>query len=166
MDKKYDALNIYLAMCYYKLEFFDIALDLVNHYLSIHNDSIIANNLKAAIEYSSTGNDKLAKEIILNLQNFSKNSNIIDDNDLLQHNLAVFDNEPDSKYNKLKIFSNLLDIIPEARQNTRSKTKFNNILFTQRLSKSSPFLNKRHATNNNKGLYIKSSGPLHFRPAR
>ena len=86
MDKKYDALNIYLAMCYYKLEFFDIA-------------------------------DKLAKEIILNLQNFSKNSNIIDDNDLLQHNLAVFDNEPDSKYNKLKIFSNLLDIIPEARQN-------------------------------------------------
>ena len=117
MDKKYDALNIYLAMCYYKLEFFDIALDLVNHYLSIHNDSIIANNLKAAIEYSSTGNDKLAKEIILNLENFSKSSNIIDDNDLLQHNLAVFDNEPDSKYNKLKIFSNLLDIIPEARQN-------------------------------------------------
>ena len=117
MDKKYDALNIYLAMCYYKLEFFDIALDLVNHYLSIHNDSIVANNLKAAIEYSSTGNDKLAKEIILNLQNFSKSSNIIDDNDLLQHNLAVFDNEPDSKYNKLKIFSNLLDIIPEARQN-------------------------------------------------
>ena len=85
--------------------------------LHLHNDSIIANNLKAAIEYSSTGNDKLAKEIILNLQNFSKSSNIIDDNDLLQHNLAVFDNEPDSKYNKLKIFSNLLDIIPEARQN-------------------------------------------------
>ena len=117
MDKKYDALNIYLAMCYYKNEYFDIALDLVNHYLSIHNDSIVANNLKAAIEYSSTGNDKLAKEIILNLENYSKTSNIIDDNDLLQHNLAVFDNEPDSKYNKLKIFSNLLDIIPEARQN-------------------------------------------------
>ena len=117
MDKKYDALNIYLAMCYYKLEYYDIALDLVNHYLSIHNDSIIANNLKASIEYSSTGNDKAAKDIILNLQNLSKSSDIIEDNDLLKHNLAVFDNEPDSKYNKLKIFSNLLDIIPEARQN-------------------------------------------------
>ena len=117
MDKKYDALNIYLAMCYYKLEFYDIALDLVNHYLSIHNDSIVANNLKAAIEYSSTGNDKAAKDIILNLQNLSKSSDIIEDNDLLKHNLAVFDNDPDSKYNKLKIFSNLLDIIPEARQN-------------------------------------------------
>ena len=117
MDKKYDALNIYLAMCYYKLEYYDIALDLVNHYLSIHNDSIVANNLKASIEYSSTGNDKAAKEIILNLQNLFKSSDIIEDNDLLKHNLAVFDNEPDSKYNKLKIFSNLLDIIPEARQN-------------------------------------------------
>ena len=49
--------------------------------------------MKAAIEYSSTGNDKVAKEIILNLQNLSKSSNIIEDNDLLQHNLAVFDNE-------------------------------------------------------------------------
>ena len=68
MDKKYDALNIYLAMAYYKLEFFDIACDLVNHYLSIHPDSIIANNLKAAIEYNSTGNDKAAKEMILNIR--------------------------------------------------------------------------------------------------
>ena len=67
MDKKYDALNLYLAMFYYKLDFFDIALDLVNHYLSIYNDSIVANNLKASIEYSSTGNNKVAKEIILNL---------------------------------------------------------------------------------------------------
>ena len=63
IDKKYDALNIYLAMCYYKLEYYDIALDLVNHYLSIYNDSIIANNLKASIEYSSTGNEKAEKDI-------------------------------------------------------------------------------------------------------
>ena len=28
MDKKFDALNIYLAMCYLKEEYFDIALDL------------------------------------------------------------------------------------------------------------------------------------------
>ena len=117
MDKKYDALDIYLAMCYYKLEFFDIALDLVNHYLSVHQESIIANNLKAAIEYNSTGNDKAAKEILLNLTKISKTSNIIEDNDLLRHNLAVFDNEPNSTSNKLKTFSSLIDIIPEARQN-------------------------------------------------
>ena len=44
MDKKYDAINIYLSMCYYKLEFYDVALDLVNKYLQSHSDSIIGNN--------------------------------------------------------------------------------------------------------------------------
>ena len=119
MDKKYDALNIYLAMCYYKLEYFDIALDLVNHYLTIHKDSVVANNLKAAIEYSSTGNDKAAQIYILNLQEVCKNktNNLIEDSDLLRHNMAVFDNEETSNSNKLKIFSNLVDVIPESKLN-------------------------------------------------
>ena len=116
MDKKYDALNIYLSMCYYKNEYFDIALDLVNHYISIHPDSIIAVNLKACIEYSSNGNDKEAKKILFDLQEKTKKSDLIEDNDILRHNLAVFDTS-DSTSNKLKTFSNLLDIIPEARQN-------------------------------------------------
>lgn len=117
MDKKYDAINIYLSMCYFKLEFFDIAIDLVNHYLSIHKDSIIATNLKAAIEYNSTGNDKAAKAILKEMETTSKTSEIIENNDLLQHNLAVFDNEPNSNSTKLKVFSGLVDIIPEAKQN-------------------------------------------------
>ncbi len=119
MDKKYDALNIYLAMCYYKLEYYDIALDLVNHYLTVHKDSVIANNLKAAIEYNSTGNDKAAKSYLLNLQDMCKNStsNLIDMNDLLRHNMAVFDNDENSNSTKLKVFSSLIDIIPEAKLN-------------------------------------------------
>jgi intraflagellar transport protein 56 len=120
MDKKYDALNIYLAMCYYKLEYFDIALDLVNHYLTIHKDSVVANNLKAAIEYNSTGNDKAAQAYIQSLQDMCKNNtanNLIEDSDLLRHNMAVFDNEESSNSNKLKVFSNLVDIIPEAKLN-------------------------------------------------
>ena len=116
MDKKYDALNIYLSMCYYKNEYFDIALDLVNHYISIHPDSIIAVNLKACIEYSSNGNDKEAKKILFDLQEKTKQPDLIEDNDILRHNLSVFDTS-DSTSNKLKTFSNLLDIIPEARQN-------------------------------------------------
>jgi intraflagellar transport protein 56 len=120
MDKKYDALNIYLAMCYYKLEYFDIALDLVNHYLSIHKDSVVANNLKAAIEYNSTGNDKAAQMHIQNLQEMCKNktsNNLIEESDLLRHNMAVFDNEDSSNSNKLKVFSNLVDVIPESKLN-------------------------------------------------
>jgi len=117
MDKKYDALNIYLAMCYYKSEYFDIALDLVNHYLAIHPDSIIASNLKACIEYSSTGNDKEAKKILLDMQTITKKSDLIEDNDILRHNLSVFETSDSSNSNKLKVFSGLIDIIPEARQN-------------------------------------------------
>ena len=96
MDKKYDALNIYLAMCYYKSEYFDIALDLVNHYLAIHPDSIIASNLKACIEYSSTGNDKEAKKILLDMQTITKKSDLIEDNDILRHNLSVFETSDSS----------------------------------------------------------------------
>ena len=33
IDKKYDALNVYLAMCYYKLEYYDIVLILVDNFL-------------------------------------------------------------------------------------------------------------------------------------
>lgn len=117
MDKKYDALDIYLAMCYYKSEYYDIALDLVNHYISLHPDSITASNLKACIEYSSTGNDKEAKRILLNLQESTKKSDLIEDNDILRHNLAVFETSASGNSNKLKVFSSLLDIIPEAKQN-------------------------------------------------
>ncbi len=117
IDKKYHAINIYLALCYYKLEFYEIALDLVNHYLSLHKDSVIANNLKAAIEYNSTGNCKAAQSYLIQLQNMTKSGRLIEDNDLLRHNMAVFDNDENSNSSKLKVFSNLLDIIPEARLN-------------------------------------------------
>lgn len=117
MDKKYDALNIYLGMCYYKLEFYDIALDLVNHYLSNFKNSIVAINLKAAIEYNSTGNCKAAQNLILGLQEACKSGNIIENDYLLKHNMAVFDVEDSTTYNKLKVFSSLVDYIPEARLN-------------------------------------------------
>lgn len=118
MDKKYDALNIYLAMCYYKLEFYDIALDLVNHYLANYKTSVVAQNLKAAIKYNSEGNCRDAQNIILSLQENSKIGNVIENDDLLKHNMTVFDNDESSTYhNKLKVFSSLVEVIPEAKLN-------------------------------------------------
>jgi len=100
-------------MCYYKEEYFDVALELVNNYLANHKDSVAANNLKAAIEYNSTGNRKMAEAILLNIQEQCKNGNILEDNDYLRHNLCVIkDGE-----NALKVFSALVDIIPEAKLN-------------------------------------------------
>jgi intraflagellar transport protein 56 len=100
-------------MCYYKEEFYDVALELVNNYLFTHKDSVVANNLKAAIEYNSTGNRKMAEAILLNLQDLCKNGNILEENDYLRHNMVVIkDGE-----NALKVFSSLVDIIPEAKLN-------------------------------------------------
>jgi intraflagellar transport protein 56 len=91
---------------------------LVNHYLTNHKESVVANNLKAAIEYNSTGQDKIAQSYLLALQEMSKSTNnLIEESDLLRHNMAVFDNDENSNTNKLKIFSSLIDIIPEAKLN-------------------------------------------------
>jgi intraflagellar transport protein 56 len=50
-NKEYLALNVYVSLCYYKLDFFDIAEEILNHYLSERPDSIIAVNLKACIKF-------------------------------------------------------------------------------------------------------------------
>lgn len=117
VDKKFDALNIYLAMCYYKMENYDLALELVNYYLSTYKTSIVATNLKAAIEYNNTGNCKAAQNMITLLQESSKLTNIIESDYLLKHNMAVFDVDESNNQNKLKVFQSLVDIIPEARLN-------------------------------------------------
>lgn len=118
VDKKYDALNVYLAMCYYKLELYDIALDLVNHYLTNHKSSVIAVNLKAAIEYQSSGNCKAAQNIILTLKEHTKSENFLEKDDLLLHNMTVFDNDEwNSNSKKLKVFRQLVDVLPESKLN-------------------------------------------------
>ena len=118
VDKKYDALNIYLAMCYYKLEFYDIALDLVKHYLENYRSSVVAQNLRAAIEYNSSGNYRAAQNIILSLQEYSKVDKVVENDDLLKHNMTVFDNdETSNNNNKFKVFSSLVDVVPEAKLN-------------------------------------------------
>lgn len=41
------ALNVYVAMCYYKLDYYDVSLEILAVYLQAHPDSAIAVNLKA-----------------------------------------------------------------------------------------------------------------------
>merc|ERR1711865_749580 len=41
------ALNVYVAMCYYKLDYYDVSLEILAVYLQSHPDSAIAINLKA-----------------------------------------------------------------------------------------------------------------------
>eukprot|EP01060_Flectonema_neradi_P012302 TRINITY_DN19169_c0_g2_i1.p1 TRINITY_DN19169_c0_g2~~TRINITY_DN19169_c0_g2_i1.p1 ORF type:complete len:561 (+),score=85.70 TRINITY_DN19169_c0_g2_i1:80-1762(+) len=110
-NRDYLALNVYVALCYYKLEYYDVSLEVLNVYLQAHQDSAIAINLKACNHYRLY-NGKAAEaelKVLVDLQSASYNV----ENDLVNHNLVVFRNGE----NALQVLPRLLDIVPEARLN-------------------------------------------------
>ena len=110
-NRDYLALNVYVALCYYKLEYYDVSLEVLNVYLQAHQDSAIAINLKACNHYRLY-NGKAAEaelKVLVDLQSASYNV----ENDLVNHNLVVFRNGEHA----LRVLPRLLDIVPEARLN-------------------------------------------------
>jgi len=45
------ALNVYLALCYYKIDYYDISQELLEVYLKKYPESAIAINLQACNQY-------------------------------------------------------------------------------------------------------------------
>lgn len=45
------AVHVYLAMCYFKADYYDVALELIAVYLAAHPDSFFASNVKACNQY-------------------------------------------------------------------------------------------------------------------
>lgn len=45
------ALNVYLAMCYHKLDYYDVSQEVLAGYVQQHPDSAVAINLKACNYY-------------------------------------------------------------------------------------------------------------------
>eukprot|EP00928_Gymnodinium_smaydae_P054136 TRINITY_DN37960_c0_g1_i1.p1 TRINITY_DN37960_c0_g1~~TRINITY_DN37960_c0_g1_i1.p1 ORF type:complete len:596 (+),score=172.12 TRINITY_DN37960_c0_g1_i1:108-1790(+) len=111
-DREHWALNVYIAFCYYKLDYYDVALEILQTYLANYPHSITAVNLKACSHYQLY-NGKAAEAELKVLQQASSSGNIFSEHDLLQHNLVVFRNGE----NALQVLPPLLDIIPEARLN-------------------------------------------------
>mmetsp|Transcript_15366 Transcript_15366/g.36287 ORF Transcript_15366/g.36287 Transcript_15366/m.36287 type:complete len:563 (-) Transcript_15366:128-1816(-) len=106
------ALNVYVALCYYKLDYYDVSLEILQAYLQHHPDSAVAINLKACNHFrlyngkaGETELKVLADKQGVALSNF--------DNYLFKHNLVVFRQGE----NALQILPPLVDIIPEARLN-------------------------------------------------
>ncbi|KAJ9450065.1 Intraflagellar transport protein 56-like protein [Diplonema papillatum] len=110
-NRDYLALNVYVALCYYKLEYYDVSLEVLNVYLQVHSDSAIAINLKACNHYRLYNGKAAEAELkpLLDLQDASYNV----ENDLVKHNLVVFRNGE----NALQVLPRLLDVVPEARLN-------------------------------------------------
>lgn len=50
-NKDFLAINIYVALCYYKMDYYDVSLEILASYLSLYPDSIVGINLKACNHY-------------------------------------------------------------------------------------------------------------------
>ena len=50
-NRDFLALNVYVALCYYKLDYYDVSLEILAAYLQSHPDSSIALNLKACNQF-------------------------------------------------------------------------------------------------------------------
>jgi len=110
-NRDFLALNVYVALCYYKLDYFDVSQEVLSVYLQHYPDSAIAINLKACNHFklyngkAAEAELKLLQEITSQSFNYAK--------DLIKHNLVVFRSGEGS----LQVLPHLLDVLPEARLN-------------------------------------------------
>lgn len=74
-NKDYHAINIYVALCYYKMDYFDVSLEILAVYLGLYPDSIVGVNLKACNHYQLY-NGKAAEAELKSLQNSSTTGNV------------------------------------------------------------------------------------------
>lgn len=110
--RDYLALQVYVALCYYKLDYYDVSLEILAPYLTAHPDSAIAINLKACNHYKLYDGKAAENELKVMVDLLSASSQNFD-NDLVRHNLVVFRNGE----NALQVLPPLIDAIPEARLN-------------------------------------------------
>ncbi|KAK1124274.1 Intraflagellar transport protein 56 [Melipona bicolor] len=110
-SRDYFALNVYVALCYYKLDYYDVAQEVLQVYLQKYPDSAIAINLKACNHfrlYNGNAAQNEMKQLIDKMSNSFSFSH-----DLIRHNTVVFKGGEGA----LQILPNLVDVIPEARLN-------------------------------------------------
>ena len=86
MSRDCVALNVYVALCYYKLDYFDVSQEVLSVYLQQFPDSVTAVNLKAC-NFFKLYNAKAAETELKTLaEKLSGNFHYADD--LIKHNLV------------------------------------------------------------------------------
>ncbi|GFY60884.1 intraflagellar transport protein 56, partial [Trichonephila inaurata madagascariensis] len=105
------ALNVYVALCYYKLDYYDVSQEVLAVYLQHYPDSATAINLKACNHFRLY-NGKAAEAELKSLQDMSSPS-FTYAKDLIRHNLVVFRGGEGA----LQVLPPLVDVFPEARLN-------------------------------------------------
>ncbi|KAH0616822.1 hypothetical protein JD844_028236, partial [Phrynosoma platyrhinos] len=110
-NREYLALNVYVALCYYKLDYYDVSQEVLAVYLQQVPDSTIALNLKACNHFRLY-NGKAAEGELKSLMD-SASTSFEFAKELIKHNLVVFRGGEGA----LQVFPPLVDVIPEARLN-------------------------------------------------
>ncbi|MCO5602596.1 hypothetical protein L7F22_056730 [Adiantum nelumboides] len=103
------ALNVFVALCYYNLDFHDVSLEILNAYLQAYPDSAMAANLKACNNHKLWG----GKIAVTDLRLEKEPTKGPVENELLEHNLVVFRHGEGA----LQVLPRLQDIFPEAQLN-------------------------------------------------
>jgi len=111
-NREHLALNVYVALCYCKLDYYDVSLEILAVYLQSHPDSALAINLKACNHFRLY-NGKAAEAELKALQEHTGPGGSFTDNDLIGHNLVVFRGGE----NALQVLPPLQSLPPEARLN-------------------------------------------------
>ncbi len=88
-NRDFIALQVYVAMCYYKLDYYDVSLEILAPYLALHSSSAIAINLKACNQYKLFDGKAAEAELKPILELISASSHNLE-NELVRHNLVVF----------------------------------------------------------------------------
>ena len=50
-NRDFSAINVYIALCYYKLDYYDVSLDILQVYKNQYPPSIVAQNLVVQIVF-------------------------------------------------------------------------------------------------------------------
>lgn len=110
-NRDYTALNVYVALCYYKLDYYDVSLEILAAYLQAHPDSSIALNLKACNQFRLYDGKAAEAE----LAPLTKEAVTVEkiESKLVRHNIVVFQNGERA----LQILPPLVGVVPEARLN-------------------------------------------------
>eukprot|EP00163_Fabomonas_tropica_P001008 TRINITY_DN1075_c0_g1_i2.p1 TRINITY_DN1075_c0_g1~~TRINITY_DN1075_c0_g1_i2.p1 ORF type:complete len:500 (+),score=148.85 TRINITY_DN1075_c0_g1_i2:707-2206(+) len=111
-NRDYLALNVYIALCYYKLDYYDVSLEVLQVYLSQFPTGCVGINLKACNHYKLYNGKAAESELKVLADACGVPVNEIP-NDLIKHNLVVFNNGE----NALRVLPPLVDVVPEARLN-------------------------------------------------
>jgi len=109
-NRDFLALNVYVALCYSKLDYYDVSLEILSVLLQAYPDSAFSLNLKACNHFRLY-NGKAAEAELKPLRDLTGRD--YGGNELIRHNLVVFRNGE----NAMSVLPKLVDILPEARLN-------------------------------------------------